>query len=142
MTVVLEFGSKQYTLEDGQKFIVDRLLDKSEGEVFEVPVVYAYGSHKDGLSTIAVTVVNNQRGEKIRVTKYRPKSNYHRQYGPRQEETVLMVGGVAKAVTKAKAVVTDEVKKAVKVAKPKAVKAKAEPKAKKVVAKKVVKAKK
>jgi large subunit ribosomal protein L21 len=122
MTVVLTFGSKQYSLEDGQQFIVDRVMEKEEGDVYEVPVIYAYGTHDDGLTTISVTVVKHQRGEKIRVTKYRPKSNYHRQYGPRQEETVLKVGGVA--VKKAKIAVKKAEVEEVKEKKP-SVKAKA-----------------
>lgn len=99
MTYIVESGSKQYTVEAGQKFIVDRLKTVAEGDTIALNLVYAYGADS-GATSVQAVVLKHQRGVKIRVTKYLPKSNYHRQYGPRAEETVLeVVGGVAKKTT-------------------------------------------
>ena len=106
MTYIVESGSKQYTVEAGQKFIVDRLKTVAEGDTITLNLVYAYGTDSAATSVQAV-VLKHQRGVKIRVTKYLPKSNYHRQYGPRAEETVLeVVGGVSKKAVVKKAEVS------------------------------------
>lgn len=91
MTFVVEIGSKQYLVEKGQKFIVDR-LDAKEGSKIDLDLIYSFGEDAES-SAVAAEVIMHQRGPKLRVTKYKPKSNYHRQYGPRQEETVLQITG-------------------------------------------------
>jgi ribosomal protein L21 len=92
MTYIIESGSKQYVVEPGQKIIVDRLKNIAEGAVIPLHFIYAFGEHASA-TELSATVVAHQRGVKIRVTKYLPKSNYHRQYGPRAEETVLQIAG-------------------------------------------------
>ena len=120
MTVVVVSGSRQYVVEQGQQIIVDRLTAE-EGATVTLPIVFAFGEDEALKGEIEATVLKHQRGVKVRVTKYRPKSNYHRHYGPRQEETILIIGtGPAK---KAKKTVTKE---------------EATPKVKKVVSKKQV----
>lgn len=87
MSVVVQSGSKQYVVDYGQKFIVDR-VEAKEGDTLELELVYAYGDSK-GAKTAKAKVVKHQRGPKIRVVKYKSKSNYHRQYGFRPEQTIL-----------------------------------------------------
>lgn len=90
MTLIVQSGSRQYLVEQGQKLIVNRLKNVNEGDTIDLDVVYSFG--EEAGKTVKATVVSHQRGEKIRVTKYLPKSNYHRQYGPRAEETVILIG--------------------------------------------------
>lgn len=90
MAFVVSSGSRQYTVAKGQQFIVNSLKDVKEGDVVDLDVVCAYGDDKDA-KTIKATVVKHQKGEKIRVVKYKRKVSYHRQYGPRQSETVLQI---------------------------------------------------
>lgn len=103
MSVVVQSGSKQYIVEYNQKFIVDR-LEQPEGDVFELDVLFGYGDQK-GLKKIQVKVLKHQKGEKIRVVKYKSKSNYHRQYGFRPYQTILQVlgadGKIAENIQKA-----------------------------------------
>ncbi|MEM1312478.1 MAG: 50S ribosomal protein L21 [Patescibacteria group bacterium] len=87
MSVIVQSGSKQYIVEYGQKFIVDR-LKASEGDLVDVEVVYSFGDYSKVKSAKA-KIVAHKRGEKVRVVKYKSKSNYHRQYGHRSEQTVL-----------------------------------------------------
>lgn len=120
MTLIVQSGSRQYLVEQGQKLIVNRLKDVNEGDSVELDVVYAFG--EEAGKTVKATVVKNQRGEKIRVTKYLPKSNYHRQYGPRAEETVLLIGEAKKTSSKAAKAETDSETKTEKVEAKKTVK--------------------
>jgi large subunit ribosomal protein L21 len=87
MSVVVQSGSKQYIVDYGQKFIVDR-LSANEGDVVDVSVVYAFGEEQ-GVKSVKAKVLRHQKGEKIRVVKYRAKSNYHKQSGSRPFQTVL-----------------------------------------------------
>jgi len=91
MSAVVQSGSKQYIVEYNQKFIVDR-LEQLEGETFELDVLFSYGDQK-GLKKLQVIVLKHQKGEKIRVVKYKSKSNYHKQYGFRPYQTILQVLG-------------------------------------------------
>ncbi len=87
MSIVVQSGSKQYVVNYGQKFIVDR-LEAEEGSVIDVNVVHAFGQDKE-LKSLKAKVIKHQKGAKIRVVKYKAKSNYHRQYGFRPFQTIL-----------------------------------------------------
>ncbi|MEI6729356.1 MAG: bL21 family ribosomal protein [bacterium] len=90
MSFVVESGSKQYMVELGQQFAVDKLIDAQEGDVLEFPAVFAFGADK-GKTSLRVRVVGHAQGDKVRVVKYRAKSNYHVQSGFRAQQTVLEV---------------------------------------------------
>jgi ribosomal protein L21 len=90
MSFVVESGSKQYMVELGQQFAVDKLIDAKEGDVLEFPVVFSFGADK-GKSVVRVRVLGHAQGDKVRVVKYRSKSNYHVQSGFRAQQTVLEV---------------------------------------------------
>lgn len=137
MPFVIESGSKQYTVARGQQFVVDR-LSAEVGDVVNYTVLFSYGSDKEAITTLPAKVVTHQKGKKIRVVKYKSKSNYHKQMGYRHFETVLEIeGGVAKAksvkpakAAKEKVETVAEVKeeKAPKTTKAKTVKAETKPK--------------
>ncbi len=146
MSLVVQSGSKQYVLELGQKFLVDRLEAELSSTV-ELNLIHAYGENA-GLKAVKATVLRHLKGEKIRVVKFKSKSNYHRQYGHRSYLTELQVeGGIVKPVKKA---VKEEVnieetkpeKKATKTVKPAEVKEKAVKVEKKAVVKKATTVKK
>jgi len=118
MSYIVQSGSKQYVVEAGQKFAVDR-LESTVGEVINLPVILAFGADKE-TSELKVKVLEHGKGEKIRVVKYKPKSNYHRQYGFRPYLTVLeVVGDKAPALTKEDAIKKPAVAKKVAVKKEK-----------------------
>ncbi len=104
MSYIVRSGSRQYIVEKGQKILVNYLKDSEVGDVIQLDVLAVFGEDSD-IDTIQASVVSHQKGKKIRVVKYKSKSNYHRQYGPRQTETILEISGgdkkkVAKKVTK------------------------------------------
>lgn len=89
MSFVIESGSKQYVVDYGQKIVVDR-LDVKEGETIDLDLVLAFADDAS-VKKVQAKVVAHQRGKKIRVVKYKSKSNYHRQQGHRSEQTVLEI---------------------------------------------------
>jgi large subunit ribosomal protein L21 len=89
MPFVIQSGSRQYLVEPGQKIIVNK-LDAQVDSTIELDLVYAFGEHKK-TTKLTGKIVGHQRGEKIRVVKYKAKSNYKRSYGPRQEETIIEI---------------------------------------------------
>lgn len=113
MSFVVTSGNKQYLVKNGQKIIVDR-INADVDSVVELPVLHS----SDKAKTIKATVVQHQRGEKIRVVKYKAKSNYHRQYGHRPEETVLKIEGEFDIPSKATAPAKKSTSKATKASKP------------------------
>lgn len=88
MSFVITSGSKQYLVKVGQKFVVDRLSGE-EGSKVSFDVLYSVGDTKK--AKVTAKIVKHQRGKKIRIVKYKAKSNYHRQYGYRHAETVLEI---------------------------------------------------
>ena len=92
---VIETGGKQYRVEKGSTLLVDRLPDK-EGAVVDLRPV-AFRDKKmvlgDELGKVKVQakVTGHERGEKIRVFKYRAKKGYRKRAGHRSELTRLEV---------------------------------------------------
>jgi large subunit ribosomal protein L21 len=114
MPFVTKTGSKQYIVDEGQRFAVDYINNVKEGDVIELPVLFTFGGSKSS-NSLSAKVVGHEKGEKIRVVKYKSKSNYHRQYGFRAQQTVLEVvgGGTAKKAP-AKKTSSDETKASAK----------------------------
>lgn len=89
MSLVIQSGSRQYLVEPGQQLLVNK-LNVPVGETVELDLVYAYGDHKKTKKATA-KVLAHQRSEKVRVVKYKSKSNYKRTYGAVQEQTKVEV---------------------------------------------------
>ena len=88
MSFVTQFGSKQYIVEEGQKFAVDR-LDREVDSVFDLPVLYSFGENSKSKSK--VKVIAHVKGEKLRIVKFKSKNKYHRVSGFRPYLTILEV---------------------------------------------------
>jgi large subunit ribosomal protein L21 len=90
MSFVIVSGSRQYVVDYGQKIIVNK-ISGNEGDVVNLPVVFDFSGSKSPAKTLQAKIIKNQKGKKLRVVKYKSKSNYHKQYGPRQHETILEI---------------------------------------------------
>jgi large subunit ribosomal protein L21 len=92
MFAVVKSGGKQYRVREGEELVVDRLVGEV-GDSFELPV--ALVADDDGLDltgrTAKVEVLEHLRGEKIHVYKYKPKKDYRKKTGHRQELTRIKV---------------------------------------------------
>ena len=98
MYAIVESGGRQYRAEEGHTFSVEK-LPFEVGEQIELSNVLLLANDADvqiGQPTVAgasvrATVVDQYRGKKIFVWKYKPKKRYRRRQGHRQSYTRLRV---------------------------------------------------
>lgn len=98
---VIQIGSKQFLIKEGDHITAEK-LELKDGEVFstsEVLLIHDGSETKVGTPFIegaSVELIHDgtNRGEKIRVAKFRAKSRYRRVQGHRQTETHLTVKSI------------------------------------------------
>src|ERR687896_2560369 len=98
MYAVIETGGKQYKVEKGTTLLVDRLPEDEGTKVNLRAVAYrdkemVLGKDLEKVK-VEAKVTGHERGEKIRVFKYKPKKGYRRRAGHRSELTRLEVTDV------------------------------------------------
>lgn len=96
MYAIVKTGGKQYRVEPGQRLLVERLAADVGSTVTLEPLLYRSDEvvlDKSALASVEVSaeVIAHERGEKIRVFKYKPKRGYKRRAGHRQELTRIQV---------------------------------------------------
>lgn len=98
MYAIIESGGRQYRAEEGHSFSVEK-LPYEVGQQIELDKVLLLANDDevkigqpvvDGV-TIKATVVEQYRGKKIFVWKYKPKKRYRRRQGHRQYYTRLRI---------------------------------------------------
>lgn len=98
MYAIVKCGGRQYRAEEGHSFIVEK-LPYEVGEKIELDRVLLISDEGeinvgqpavDG-ALVKATVVEQFRGKKIFVWKYRPRKRYRRRQGHRQSYTRLLV---------------------------------------------------
>lgn len=92
---IIEFAGQQHRVSEGDTIVVDR-QEGDSANVTDVLLVRNDQGLKIGTplvdkASVTLKKVADQRGEKIRVFKYKAKSRYRRAQGHRQAETVLRV---------------------------------------------------
>jgi len=95
---IIKTGGKQYKVAEGSEIIVEK-LDAAEGDsvTFEEVLALGEGSElKIGRpfvegAKVTASVVKNGKGPKIRILKYRHKTNYRRRQGHRQPFTKVKI---------------------------------------------------
>jgi large subunit ribosomal protein L21 len=92
MFAVVKSGGKQYRVEEGQELVIDR-LDGEVGDTVELPVGFSVdqGGFDLGEKCARVEILDHLRGDKIYVYKYKPKKDYRKKTGHRQELTRVRV---------------------------------------------------
>lgn len=109
MYAVIETGGKQYRVQEGDVITVEKLdaaagdavkLDKvlilSDGDTVKVGTPYLEGA------AVAASVVENGKGKKVIIFKYKSKKDYRKKQGHRQPYTMLKIESLD-GKTKAKA---------------------------------------
>jgi large subunit ribosomal protein L21 len=96
MYAIVKTGGKQYRVERGQHLLVERLPAEEGSSVALEPILFRSDEavfDKAGLEKVKVTakIVAHERGEKLRVFKFKPKRGYKRRTGHRQELTRIEV---------------------------------------------------
>ena len=102
---IISLGGKQYVVKEGESLLVDR-LDREEGKTFQPDVLFLGGDGAGRLApkvSVTAKVVGHERGPKIRIGKYKPKSGYKRHNGFRSSLTRIEVTGIGGKQAAAKA---------------------------------------
>ena len=108
MYAIVKTGGKQYRVERGQTLLVERLPQAEGADVALQPLLYRSEEtlfDKDALAQVRVTakILAHERGEKLRVFKFKPKRGYKRRTGHRQELTRIEVTEITTGAGKAAA---------------------------------------
>src|SRR6266581_7429457 len=115
---VIKTGGKQYKVTEGAVVEVEKLTVEPNGTVsFDEVLLYVEDGevkvgqpYVDGV-TVKATVLDQIKGKKIRVAKFKAKARYRKVYGHRQELTKLQIESVAlKGGEKKKVEAKEEVK--------------------------------
>ncbi|HZL47699.1 MAG TPA: 50S ribosomal protein L21 [Solirubrobacteraceae bacterium] len=102
MYAIVKTGGKQYRVERGQTLLVERLPVEEGKDVALEPILYRSEEavfDSAGLKKVKVTakILSHERGEKLRVFKFKPKRGYKRRNGHRQELTRIEITNIALA---------------------------------------------
>jgi large subunit ribosomal protein L21 len=92
MFAVVKSGGKQYRVTEGQELVVDR-LEGDVGDSIDLPVGFSVDEEGFDLGEkkARVEILDHLRGDKIHVYKYKPKKDYRKKTGHRQELTLVRV---------------------------------------------------
>lgn len=91
---VVDIAGKQYKVEEGQEFVVDKLSTQAtfenvllvvDGDKAQIGSPYVKGAK------VEAEVLENLKGEKIRVLKYKAKSRYRKVRGFRASQTKIKI---------------------------------------------------
>jgi large subunit ribosomal protein L21 len=110
---IVKTGGKQYHVEEGQTLLVERLPEDEGAIVALRPLLFRSTDtifDADGLSKVSVKakIVAHERGEKLRVFKFKPKRGYKRTAGHRQELTRLQITECSVAAARTKPAAADK----------------------------------
>ena len=109
MYAVIKTGGKQYRVQPGDVIVVEK-LDGDAGANVSFGDVLMLGGDKGVTlgaplisgATVAATLVETRKGEKIKIFKKTSRQGYRRTNGHRQMESVLRITGIEGAGEKAK----------------------------------------
>ncbi len=101
MYAVVETGGKQYRVQEGDEISVEKLgVEAGEEVVFDKVLAAGEGADiKVGAPYVAgasvkATVVENGKGEKIIIFKYKSKKDYRKKQGHRQPYTKVKIDSI------------------------------------------------
>ncbi|MCP1109246.1 large subunit ribosomal protein L21 [Lachnospiraceae bacterium PF1-21] len=97
MYAIIATGGKQYKVEEGDIIRVEKLgVEAGETVTFDQVLGVCNRKLKVGDPTVSGatvegTVVENGKGKKVIVYKYKPKKTYHKKNGHRQQYTAVKI---------------------------------------------------
>ena len=100
MYAIVKTGGKQYKVAEGDLVKVEKLEGEPGDAVALTPVLLADGAtiktKADELSGVSVNaeIVDQTKGPKVRILKYKNKTGYKRRQGHRQPQTVVKITGI------------------------------------------------
>jgi large subunit ribosomal protein L21 len=101
MYVLVEFKGKQYKAEKGTLLKVDK-IDAEPGSGFDIDSVLLVSGDTVSVGTpyvqgvmVSATVESHGKDDNIIVFKYKPKKDYRRKQGHRQQYSIIKIGDIA-----------------------------------------------
>ncbi len=101
MYAVIKTGGKQYRVERNDVIVVEKLT-AAAGDLVRIAEVLALGGETTQIgsplvkgASVAATVVEHKRGDKVIIFKKRRRKNYRRRNGHRQDLTVLRIDEIS-----------------------------------------------
>ncbi len=102
MYAIIKTGGKQYRVEEGQVIYIEK-LDAAADETVTFDEVLSvvdgdkvnFGAPLVKGASVSATVLEHGKGKKIRIFKYKSKSNYRRRQGHRQPYTKVRIDAIA-----------------------------------------------
>ena len=102
MYAIVKTGGKQYKVAVGDVVEVEKLEGEPGAPISLIPVLIVDGSDVTtdaaalGTATVTGKVVEQSKGPKIRIHKFKNKTGYHKRQGHRQKLTRVEVTGISK----------------------------------------------
>ena len=101
MYAIIATGGKQYKVSEGDIITIEKLgVEAGEKVTFDNVLAVSDDSLKVGEdvanATVEASVVENGRGKKIIVYKYKRKTGYHKKNGHRQQYTAVKIEKINK----------------------------------------------
>lgn len=100
MYAVIQAGSRQFKVTEGQTLTIDRVPGNA-GDTFKFEKVLMVGGNQPVLGQpvvagafVEATIKTQTKGDKVMVFKYKRRKNYKRTRGHRQPVTVLEIGKI------------------------------------------------
>ena len=105
MYALVEFKGKQYKAEKGALIKVDKInADPGSSISIDTVLLVSAGSSGDSVTVgspyvagakVSATVESHGKDDKIIVFKYKPKKDYRRKQGHRQEYSIIKIGDIS-----------------------------------------------
>lgn len=100
MYAIVKTGGKQYKVAEGDHVKVEKIEGEAGTSVSLSPILVVDGasvtSDADALTkvTVSAEIVEQTKGPKIRIHKFKNKTRYHKRQGHRQNLTVVKITGI------------------------------------------------
>jgi len=101
MYALVEFKGKQYKAEKGALLKVDK-IDAEPGTAIKIDTVLLVSGEQVKVGSpyvkdanVSATVESHGKDEKIIVFKYKPKKDYRRKQGHRQQYSIIKIGEIS-----------------------------------------------
>ncbi len=101
---VIKTGGKQYQVSEGDKLVIEK-IEAKEGESITFDQVLLVSDDKGADvkvgqplvsgAKVSAKVLSQGKGDKVRIVKYKAKSNYRRVTGHRQHQTFIEIEKIA-----------------------------------------------
>jgi len=102
MKAIIKTQGRQFTVQEGDILFVNRFVGTKAGDKVTIDEVLAAGegdAMKFGTPTVdgasvSASILENKRGKKVTIIKFKKRKGYHRKQGHRQELSVIKIDAI------------------------------------------------